>query len=70
MKDHYADWFWDGLELEAGEEIPYEKLQKASAWYHAAYSQPFFGEEPPFYSFAWIAYKPLCRIKALSQVPS
>lgn len=41
-------------------------MQQASAWYYCAYSaddDPHYGDCPKLYSFPWIVFDELCRIK-------
>ncbi|KDO34636.1 hypothetical protein SPRG_00698 [Saprolegnia parasitica CBS 223.65] len=57
--DAFAETFW----ADFADDVPRDHvhvLQKASAWYHCAYTYRWPHGEPPYLSFAWIAIEPMC----------
>ena len=66
VQEKFIYYFWSGLESYANEELEWQSVLKASAWYRVAYEQPFDVDNPPYLSFAWLAIKPMCQLKKLT----
>ena len=66
VQEKFTNYFWSGLECYSEEELEWNSILKASAWYRVAYEQPFEPEYPPFLSSAWLPIKPMCQLKKLA----
>ena len=76
----YRDIFWDFSSeddviddsISTDSEVTFvrneQSMMKASAWYYCSYKEQNykFGDfdHSPLYSFAWVAFDELCRIKS------
>jgi RNA-dependent RNA polymerase len=66
VQEKFTYLFWSGLESYTDEDLEWQSILKASAWYRVTYEQPIEPDYPPYLSFSWLPIKPMCQLKKLS----
>ncbi|OQR94586.1 RNA-dependent RNA polymerase [Achlya hypogyna] len=68
VQKEYTAVFWSEFD-EDTEPTDVEVLQKAAAWYVAAYTFTWSTGDAPYLSFAWLALEPMCHLFRQATAP-